>query len=206
MARLYTVVMSAKSVTARKTMVWCDAENRQVQLSMQQLDELLTAMAQAQVDRGAPVHERVGDQLAGHQHDLTAHVLRDLPDLELLVDDPDPVVRVNATIAAEDRAGAAAAAERARREGFSCVKLKVGVGDDAGRVDRADEVRRCFEEAFAARAGTLIVVAHRLSTVVDSDRIVVLDGGRVVAVGAHHELLDTSPLYRELAAHQLLVS
>ncbi len=58
----------------------------------------------------------------------------------------------------------------------------------------------------AARERTLIVVAHRLSTVVDSDRIVVLDAGRVVATGTHHELLDSSPLYRELAAHQLLVA
>jgi ATP-binding cassette subfamily B protein/ATP-binding cassette subfamily C protein len=60
--------------------------------------------------------------------------------------------------------------------------------------------------ATAATSRTLIVVAHRLSTVVDSDRIVVIDGGRVVGAGPHHELLDTSPLYRELATHQLLVS
>ncbi|WP_433292785.1 ABC transporter ATP-binding protein [Actinoplanes sp. CA-030573] len=60
--------------------------------------------------------------------------------------------------------------------------------------------------ATAAVKRTLIVVAHRLSTVVDSDRIVVLEEGRVVATGPHHELLGTSPLYRELAAHQLLVS
>ncbi|HEU4349153.1 MAG TPA: ABC transporter ATP-binding protein [Actinoplanes sp.] len=57
----------------------------------------------------------------------------------------------------------------------------------------------------AAEQRTLIVVAHRLSTVVDSDRIVVLEAGRVVATGPHDELLDTSPLYRELATHQLLV-
>ncbi|MCY7366370.1 MAG: ABC transporter ATP-binding protein/permease [Frankiaceae bacterium] len=56
-----------------------------------------------------------------------------------------------------------------------------------------------------ARDRTLLVVAHRLSTVVDADQIVVLEGGRVVAVGRHDELLETSPLYRELAAHQLLV-
>jgi ATP-binding cassette subfamily B protein/ATP-binding cassette subfamily C protein len=62
--------------------------------------------------------------------------------------------------------------------------------------------------AIAAAAGsrTLIVVAHRLSTVVDSDVIVVLDGGEVLATGPHDELLETSPLYRELAAHQLLVA
>ena len=60
--------------------------------------------------------------------------------------------------------------------------------------------------AAAAEQRTLIVVAHRLSTVVDSDRIVVIEGGRVVASGPHHELLDTSDLYRELATHQLLVS
>ena len=58
----------------------------------------------------------------------------------------------------------------------------------------------------AAEQRTLIIVAHRLSTVIDSDQIVVLDQGRVVAVGPHEVLLDTSPLYRELAAHQLLVS
>jgi ATP-binding cassette subfamily B protein/ATP-binding cassette subfamily C protein len=52
---------------------------------------------------------------------------------------------------------------------------------------------------------TMLIVAHRLSTVVDSDQIVVLDGGRVVAVGRHDELTETSPLYRELATHQLLV-
>jgi ATP-binding cassette subfamily B protein len=49
------------------------------------------------------------------------------------------------------------------------------------------------------------VVAHRLSTVRDSDQIVVLDGGEVVARGTHDELVEDSPLYRELATAQLLV-
>ena len=57
----------------------------------------------------------------------------------------------------------------------------------------------------AASSRTLVVVAHRLSTVVDSDQIVVLDAGRVVASGTHEELLESSPLYRELATSQLLV-
>ena len=52
---------------------------------------------------------------------------------------------------------------------------------------------------------TLIVIAHRLSTVVDSDQIVVLDHGKVVGVGTHSELVASTPLYRDLAKHQLLV-
>ncbi|PPF82174.1 ABC transporter [Subtercola sp. Z020] len=52
---------------------------------------------------------------------------------------------------------------------------------------------------------TLIVIAHRLSTVVDSDRIIVLDHGSVVGVGTHSELVESTPLYRELAKRQLLV-
>ena len=57
----------------------------------------------------------------------------------------------------------------------------------------------------AARDRTLLIVAHRLSTVIDSDLIVVLEAGRVVAGGTHDELFELSPLYRELATHQLLV-
>ena len=52
---------------------------------------------------------------------------------------------------------------------------------------------------------TLIVIAHRLSTVVDSDHIVVLDHGEVIGEGTHSELVVSTPLYRELAKHQLLV-
>jgi ATP-binding cassette subfamily B protein len=59
--------------------------------------------------------------------------------------------------------------------------------------------------AAAAADRALLVVAHRLSTVLDSDQIVVLDQGRVVARGTHDELVGTSPLYRELASAQLLV-
>ncbi len=45
---------------------------------------------------------------------------------------------------------------------------------------------------------TLIVIAHRLSTITDADQIAVIDSGRVAATGRHEELLDSSPLYKEL--------
>jgi L-alanine-DL-glutamate epimerase-like enolase superfamily enzyme len=56
------------------------------------------------------------------------------PVAELLHPGAAAAVRVNATVGAEDRAGAAAGAADAAAAGFRCVKLKVGVGDDAGRV------------------------------------------------------------------------
>ncbi|MEA2117776.1 ABC transporter transmembrane domain-containing protein [Halovibrio sp. HP20-50] len=49
---------------------------------------------------------------------------------------------------------------------------------------------------------TSIVIAHRLATVVAADRLLVLDGGRLVAAGTHSELINTSELYRHLAALQ----
>ena len=78
--------------------------------------------------------------------------------------------------------------------------------EPTSNLDARNEAALRHAIATAASRRTLIVVAHRLSTVVDSDQIVVLEGGRVVAVGTHERLLDTSPLYRELATHQLLVS
>ncbi|HUX38616.1 MAG TPA: ABC transporter ATP-binding protein [Rectinemataceae bacterium] len=50
---------------------------------------------------------------------------------------------------------------------------------------------------------TVIVVAQRVGTVMDADRIIVLDEGRVVGSGTHRELLSTCPVYREIAASQL---
>ena len=50
---------------------------------------------------------------------------------------------------------------------------------------------------------TVFVVAQRISTVINADRIVVLDNGRVVGIGTHAELLETSEVYREIVASQV---
>ena len=55
-----------------------------------------------------------------------------------------------------------------------------------------------------AKNRTLFVIAHRLSTVIDSDLIIVLENGKVIGSGTHKMLLKSTPLYRELARHQKL--
>jgi ABC-type multidrug transport system fused ATPase/permease subunit len=55
-----------------------------------------------------------------------------------------------------------------------------------------------------AKNRTLIVIAHRLSTVIDSDQIIVLEKGKILGVGTHKQLVKTVPLYKELAKSQML--
>ena len=50
---------------------------------------------------------------------------------------------------------------------------------------------------------TVVIVAQRVSTIRDADRIVVLDEGRVVGVGGHLQLMDENPTYREIVLSQL---
>lgn len=50
---------------------------------------------------------------------------------------------------------------------------------------------------------TLLIVAQRVSTIMDADQIIVLDHGRIVGIGAHKELLENCPVYREIVLSQL---
>ncbi|MER6580542.1 ABC transporter ATP-binding protein [Nonomuraea sp. NPDC001023] len=74
------------------------------------------------------------------------------------------------------------------------------------QLDAVNELRLREVIAEVAAETTVLVIAHRLSTVTNADRIVVMEAGGVRAVGTHAELVAGDDLYRELAATQFLTS
>jgi ABC-type multidrug transport system fused ATPase/permease subunit len=57
-------------------------------------------------------------------------------------------------------------------------------------------VREALKRVMVGR--TCFIIAHRISTIINSDLILVIDGGRVVATGRHSELIESSPVYERL--------
>jgi ABC-type multidrug transport system fused ATPase/permease subunit len=82
---------------------------------------------------------------------------------------------------------------------------RVLILDDAtASVDATTEAQIRAGLVEALRDRTTIVIAHRLSTIALADEIVVLDHGRIVARGTQAQLLETSPVFREIHEHGLL--
>jgi ATP-binding cassette subfamily B protein len=77
--------------------------------------------------------------------------------------------------------------------------------ESTSSLDGPNEVLMKHAIDRVAKDRTVIVIAHRLATVVDSDHIIVVNHGKVEAVGTHDELLLSSGLYKDLAEHQLLL-
>ena len=76
--------------------------------------------------------------------------------------------------------------------------------ESTASLDGLNEQRMREALDAVAKNRTVIVIAHRLSTVVDSDQIIVLKSGKVIGTGTHKQLLKSTPLYKELAATQML--
>ena len=73
----------------------------------------------------------------------------------------------------------------------------------SSQLDAVNEAALRAAVAAAAAERAVVAIAHRLSTVVAADRILLIEGGRVRAQGTHVELVSADELYRELAATQL---
>ena len=71
-------------------------------------------------------------------------------------------------------------------------------------LDAANEIKVKMALDVLMQNKTTIIIAHRLSTVVNADRIIVMDKGRIIASGKHQELMINCRLYRELAELQLI--
>lgn len=77
--------------------------------------------------------------------------------------------------------------------------------DSFSALDLATDARLRAALAPETRESTVIIVAQRISTIIDADQILVLDAGRVVGLGRHDELLATCPTYAEIVESQVLV-
>ncbi|MFF4468095.1 ABC transporter ATP-binding protein [Streptomyces sp. NPDC001599] len=75
--------------------------------------------------------------------------------------------------------------------------------DSFSALDYATDAALRAELAQETAEATVVIVAQRVSTIRDADRIVVLDEGRVVGVGRHHELMADNETYREIVLSQL---
>lgn len=75
--------------------------------------------------------------------------------------------------------------------------------DSFSSLDTGTDARLRQALKRSTAGATMVIIAQRVSSIVDADQIMVLDDGRIVAHGTHHELLETSETYREIVSSQL---
>lgn len=70
--------------------------------------------------------------------------------------------------------------------------------DSTSAVDTATEasIRKAFREQLGGT--TKLIIAQRITSVIDADKIIVMDGGKIVSVGKHEDLIDTCKTYQEI--------
>ena len=83
-------------------------------------------------------------------------------------------------------------------------KPEIYIFDDSfSALDFATEARLRTALKVETTGATVFIVSQRVGTIMDADRIIVLDEGRVAGVGTHDDLLQTCPVYREIVESQL---
>ncbi|MBR4697612.1 MAG: ABC transporter ATP-binding protein, partial [Candidatus Methanomethylophilaceae archaeon] len=85
-----------------------------------------------------------------------------------------------------------------------CRKPEIYVFDDSfSALDYRTDLKLRTALRKEISDATLIIVAQRIGTIRDADKIVVLDSGKAVGIGTHEELMKTCEVYREIASSQL---
>ncbi|MEE3401301.1 MAG: ABC transporter ATP-binding protein, partial [Methanomethylophilus sp.] len=85
-----------------------------------------------------------------------------------------------------------------------CMRPEIYVFDDSfSALDFKTDLALRESLRKSTEGATRIIIAQRVGTIMDADRIAVVDGGRIVGLGTHDQLMQSCPIYRSIAESQL---